>query len=99
MREIYPQRFAALVVEEFLEQRAADSLREAARELTFDQHRIDRPADVIGQQITLDRYAAGLAIDLDDGNVHTIGIVHVIAVEPALGRKPRRARAAQVRSP
>src|SRR5262249_9666174 len=47
IREIHRQRFAPLVVEEFLEQRAADALREPARELPFDQHRIDRPADVI----------------------------------------------------
>jgi hypothetical protein len=49
------ERLAPLVVQEFLEQRAAEPLREATGHLAFDQHRIDRPPDVVGSEIALDR--------------------------------------------
>ena len=55
------QRLAALVVDEFLVQRAAEPLREAADQLPLDQHRVDRPADVVGEQKALDGRLAGLA--------------------------------------
>ena len=53
--ESHRQRLAALVVEELFEQRAADALREAADDLPLDQHRIDGPADIVGDEIALDR--------------------------------------------
>ncbi len=95
--EIDRQRLAALVVEEFLEQRAADPLREAAGELTLDQHRIDGAAYVVGQEIALDGDAAGLTIDAHHGGVNPVGIVHVVGVEPTVGGEPGRAGAAQLR--
>ena len=44
------ERLAVLVVEEFLQQRAADALRQAAGDLAFDQLRVDRLADVVGDR-------------------------------------------------
>ncbi len=97
VREGDRQRLAALVVEEFLEQSAAEPLRKAAGDLALDQHRIDRAADVVGDEIALDRHAAGVAVHLGDGDMHAVGIVHVIGEEPALGGKTRITGAAQFR--
>ena len=91
------QRLAARVVEEFLEQRAADALRQAAGDLALDQHRIDRPADVVGDEIALDGDGAGVAVDAHHGDVHAIGIVHVVRLEPAFGGKARRRVAEELR--
>src|SRR5262249_53301969 len=85
--EVDRNRLARLVVEESLEYRAAYPRREPAGELPFDEHRIDRAADVVGENITLDRHAASLAIDLGDGDVHAVGIGHVVAEEPAVRRQ------------
>src|SRR5262249_42669682 len=54
--EVDGQGLASIIVEKFLEQRAAYSLREPASELPFDEHRVDRAADVVGENITLDRH-------------------------------------------
>ena len=85
--EVDGQGLASIIVEKFLEQRAAYSLREPAGELPFDEHRIDCPADVVSENITLDRHPAGLAIDLGHGDVHAIRVGHMIAEEPAIGGK------------
>ena len=58
--EGHRQRLAALVIQELFQQRAADTLRTAANDLALDQHRIDRLADVVGDQIALDRDGAGV---------------------------------------
>jgi hypothetical protein len=39
------------VIAEFLEQGATDALRDAAGDLALNQHRVDRLADVIGDEI------------------------------------------------
>ena len=57
------ERLAALVVDELLEQRAAEPLNGAAHELAFDQHRVDGFADVVGHKIALDLHAAGVGVD------------------------------------
>src|SRR6202167_1082289 len=55
-----------LVVNEFLEQRIADALGDAAGDLTVDNHRIDEPAGVFGDNESLDADATGFRIDFDN---------------------------------
>ena len=81
------ERLAAAVVEKFLQQRAADALRDAAGDLALDQHRIDRLADVVGDEITLDRDGAGLAVDAHHRDMNAVRIGHVGLLDPAFGRK------------
>src|SRR5437667_9036406 len=72
------ERLAALVIDELLEQRAAEPLNRAAGELALDQHRVDRLADVVGDEIALDLHAAGVAVDPHYRDVNAIRIGHVI---------------------
>ena len=58
-------RLARGVVGELLQQRAADALRRAARDLALDQHRVDGPADLVGDVVAQQPHAAGLGVDLD----------------------------------
>ncbi len=91
------QRVAALVVGEFLEQRAAQALREAADDLSAHQRRVDGAADVIGDDVALDRNAAGLAVDLHHREMDAVGIDLVLGPEPAFGREPGVAVAERLR--
>src|SRR3984957_2780221 len=67
--ERHRQRLAAFVVQKFFQQRAPNALRPAADNLTPDQHRIDRFADVIGDEIALDVDGAGIFVDFRHGDV------------------------------
>src|SRR6266567_2334798 len=51
---------------------AAPALREPARDLAVDDHRIDRAADVVGHDVLAHRHAAGRRIDLDAGHVRPV---------------------------
>src|SRR5205823_7925224 len=44
---------AVVVVAELLEQRAADTLGDAADDLALDEQRVDRPADVVGDAVPM----------------------------------------------
>src|SRR6266567_505977 len=55
------ERLPALVIDELLEQRAAEPLDGAAGELAMDQHWVDRLADIVGDEIALDLHPAGLS--------------------------------------
>src|SRR6185503_8486703 len=59
------QDAAALVVNDFLEQRIADALRDAAMHLTVGDHRIDDAAGVFGDDELLDLHMSGFDVDLD----------------------------------
>src|ERR1700716_1390746 len=83
------QRIAALVVEKFLVERAAEPLGEAADDLSLDQDRIDGTADVVADDVALDRHAAGLAVHANHRDMGAVGIDLVVDVEPALGRQSR----------
>ena len=83
--KIDAERLAARIVEKLLEQRAADALGDAAGDLAVDQHRIDRFADVIGDEKALDRERSGVAIDTHHGDVNAVGVVHVLLLEQAFG--------------
>src|SRR5438270_2013072 len=65
---------AALVVAEFFVERAAETLHETADQLALDQHRVDRPADIVGKQKALNRGLSGISIDPDHADLHAIGV-------------------------
>ena len=67
------ENVAAVVVDDFLEQRVADALRDAAMHLPVGDHRIDDAAGILGHEEFLDRHMAGLDVDLDDRDVARIG--------------------------
>jgi len=79
---------AALVEGEFLHQRAAEPLRKAAHRSGPHQRRIDGAADVIGDDVALDRHAAGLAIDIHHREMDAIGINLVLYAKPAPVESP-----------
>ena len=64
---------AEAVVDDFLEQRVADALRDAAMHLAVGDQRIDDAAGIFHGEKFLDRHAAGLDVDLDDGDMTGIG--------------------------
>jgi hypothetical protein len=66
-------RIAGLVVDDLLEQRVTDALRDAAVHLAVGDHRIDDAAGILHRKEFFDFRAAGLDIDLDDGDVAGIG--------------------------
>ena len=80
------ERLAARIVEKFFEQCAADALSDAAGDLAVDQHRIDRLADVVGDEKSLDSGRSGVAVDTHDGDVNAVGIVHMLLLEQTFGR-------------
>jgi hypothetical protein len=82
------ERLAALVVAKFLVKRAAETLHETADQLTLDQHRVDRPADIVGEQKALDRRLPSLGINADDADLHAVGVGHMVRAEPAFVGQP-----------
>ena len=66
-------RLAALVVADFLHQRLADALRDAAMQLAFDDHRVDDGAEVADAGVAHDPRHAGVRIDLDFRDMAAIG--------------------------
>ena len=91
------QRLAAIVVEKLFQQRATQALGHATRQLSLHQHRIDRLADVEGNQVAQHFHRTGFPIHLHHGGVHAVRVVHMVGVEPALGRKPGRTVAQRLR--
>ena len=69
VQERRSERVAVVVVHEVLVQRAADSLRHPARDLPFDDHRVDHHTTVFAHDVAQDRYHTGRAIDLDGARV------------------------------
>ena len=59
------QQLAGLVVDHRLVERPAQALRGAAVELALDDRGVERPSDVLGDDVVEDRDDAGLAIDPD----------------------------------
>src|SRR5262245_16690751 len=79
------ERLTTVVIDELLRQRAAEPLSEAADELAFDQLRIDRAADVVGNRVALDLDAPGGAVDGDNRSMDAVRIGHVRGDELAFG--------------
>ena len=50
-------------------QRIADALRDAAKNLAVDDHRIDQPAGILGHHEPLDDHPPRVRIDLDDAGM------------------------------
>ncbi len=73
IRQRRGEDIAALVVDDFLEQRVGDALGDAAVNLAVGDHRIDQPSGVLGDQKFLDAHAPGLDVHLDDGGVAGVG--------------------------
>ena len=63
------QRVAGVVVDEVLEQHAADALHDAAEDLALDDRRVDHRAAVLRDDVAQDLRHAGVAVDLDDAEV------------------------------
>ena len=63
---------AVFAVDKFFQQRAADSLRQSAGHLAFDDHRIDFPSDIFGDQIIENLDLTGFLVDLHGGDVHAV---------------------------
>ena len=68
------ERLAGLVVGDFLEQRGADALHDAAADLAFDEHRVDHRAAILGDGVIEQFDEAGLGVDRDDGAVGRVGV-------------------------
>ena len=79
------KRLTGFVVQKFLVQRAADALGNTSRDLPLDQHWIDRPADVIRDQVTTHLNTSGVPVDGHDSEMRAIGIRHVVAEKLTLG--------------
>src|SRR5215831_14171742 len=91
------QRISAFAVDELLVERAAEPLGEPADDLSLDQRRIDGAADVVADDVALDRDAAGLAVDAHHRQMGAVRIDLVLGVEPAFGREAGLAAAARLR--
>ena len=63
------QQLALVVVDVLLEQRPADALAAAAAHLALDQRRVERAADVLGDDEPEERHLAGLRVEPDVGDV------------------------------
>src|SRR6266481_4031598 len=71
------QVLAVAVEFDVLHQDLADALRDAARDLSLQQQRIDDGADVVHDAVAHDLYFAGLLIDLELADVAAVGeILH-----------------------
>src|SRR5262249_35315549 len=66
------ERLAGIVVIDLFDQRLADALRDAAMQLTGDDHRIDDGAEIIDAAIAHDFDHPGLGIDLDLGDMTAV---------------------------
>jgi hypothetical protein len=61
------------VIDRVLHQRLAEAGGDAAVQLAFDDHRIERAAAIVDRGIAGDLDRAGRRIDLDLGDVHAVG--------------------------
>ena len=86
---------AVAIKHEFLQQRAADALRQAADQLSFDKPGVDRLADVVGDRVVEDGHLAGLGIHLDGRDVRPIGVGHPRRLEHMRGGEHRAIRTAR----
>ena len=66
------ERVAVVVVHEVLEQRAADALHDAARDLAFDDARVDHRAAVLAHDVAEQLDPAGLEVDLAGAHVRGV---------------------------
>src|SRR4051794_23177400 len=62
-----------IVVRDFLVERGADALRDAALDLAVDHHRVDHGAAVFGHGVVEDFDDAGVGLDGNDDGVSAIG--------------------------
>ena len=90
------QQLAVVVVDGLLDHRLADALRQAAVDLSLDDHRVDQIPGVVDGDELQQRRLAGLAIDLEHRDVaaERIGVVgrleERLVAQPGL--EPRRKR-------
>ena len=72
-------------------------MRDTAHDLSLDQHRIHRTADVIADKEAFDARGTRVAIDPYHRHMNTIGVGHAGGLVPALGGEPGFALAARAR--
>ena len=108
VHEVRCQWLAVFAVNEFLQDRAADSLSQAAGHLPFDDHRIDFTADIFGDQIVENFDLAGFLIHLYRGDMYAVrkrplvggeksssempGVMPLLSAAPGSARRARSAR-------
>ena len=73
VHETCRRRLAIAIVDKFFQQRAADSLGQAAGHLPFNDHRIDLSAHVFGNQIVKNFQNTGLPVHFHHRDVDAIG--------------------------
>ena len=85
-------RLRGLVVLHPLEQRIADAVHDAARDLALDDHRVDLPAAVAHDHIAQDPHRAGGRIDLDLHRVRGVAVGEAAGHEVGGLLQPRLSR-------
>ena len=75
------------IVDRVLHQRLADTLRRAAVHLAGEQQRIERHAKVVDHDVIGEPAAASLGVDLDLGQMRTVGIGRGLRHKGVLDRK------------
>src|SRR3954454_2421869 len=73
VRQARREDVAGLIVDDLFQQRVGNALGHTDVNLPVDDHRSDQAPGVLGHHELLDRDAAGLDINLDQGNVAGIG--------------------------
>ena len=76
------------VVDDVLDQRLADALRDAAVNLPFADHRIDHHAEIVDGDKAVDADRAGLRIDLDLADLAAVRIIRRAAGHARPGADP-----------
>src|SRR4051812_17703997 len=71
--QAHRKRLAFLVEHDLLEKGRADTLSYATMNLPIDDHRIDNPPAIFGNDVTFDTNLIGIWIDLDDGQMCSRG--------------------------
>ena len=88
----------SLVVGDLLEQRLRRALGDAAVLLAGDEQRVEDAAAVVDGDVAHQPHAAGLGVDLDDGDVRAERVRRVAAVEVELvAQRPRLHAVGQLR--
>ena len=63
------------IIDRMLKESLANALYDPARDLAFEQERVDGAPEIVDDGIALDCDAAGIGIDLDLGDLAAVGEV------------------------
>src|SRR5262249_26970214 len=79
------ERIAAVRIRELFEQGASQSLCKTADDLALYQHRVDRLADIEGNEVALDVHCTSFGIELELHNMCSVRVNHVARFELGFG--------------